>query len=245
VTARIQLCGTFAVELDDQGVAMEFPSRQARVLFAYLVLSRPHPVTRDALVEAVWGDAPPASASSALSVLVSKLRNAIGGELVRGRAELSIALPEQTEVDVETALGALHTAESAVATGDWQRAWFASLTAHFNARRTLLPDVELAWADAWRRRLAEVHVRALEAYAAACLALGGPELPGAERAARELLELAPLRETGHLMLMRALAAAGNTAEALAAYDRLRVLLREELGVSPSRELRAAHEALLS
>lgn len=39
-------------------------------------------------------------------------------------------------------------------------------------------------------------------------------------------------ETGHQLLMRALAARGDAAAALAAYDQLRQLLREELGVSP-------------
>ena len=244
MTARIQLCGSFVVELRP-GIATAFPSPQARVLFACLVLSRPHPVTRDVLIDALWGDAPPASAEAALSVLISRLRTTVGSDFIRGRTEVAIALPDDTQVDVETAFAALHTAESAIATGEWQRAWFSSLTAQFNARRTLLPQVELAWVDAWRRRLADVRVRALEAYAAACLELGGPELPGAERASRELLEVAPLRETGHLMLMRSLAAAGNTAEALAVYERLRRRLRDELGVNPSRDLQAAHRALLT
>ena len=90
------------------------------------------------------------------------------------------------------------------------------------------------WAEAWRLRLADVRIRALEAYAKTCLELGGTELPGAERAARELVDVAPFRESGHLLLMRALAASGNVAEALAAYERLRVLLRDELGVDPER-----------
>ncbi len=230
--------------MSDRRSSVVFPSPQTRLLFAYLVLSRPHPVTRDALVDALWGDSPPASAGPALSVLISKLRTTIGGEVVRGRTEVWIALPEQSEVDVETALAALHTAETSVAIGDWRRAWFSALTAQFIARRTLLPDATTPWVEAWRRRLAEVQVRALECYARTCLELGGPELPGAERASRELVGLAPLRETGHLLLMRSLAAAGNTAEALAAYDRLRIVLRDELGVSPSRDLQDAYGELL-
>jgi DNA-binding SARP family transcriptional activator len=79
----------------------------------------------------------------------------------------------------------------------------------------------------------------------ACLELGGPELPGAERAARELLEDAPLRETGHLLLMRALAARGNVAEALTVYEHVRVLLREELGVDPCPALQVTYADLLA
>jgi DNA-binding SARP family transcriptional activator len=44
--------------------------------------------------------------------------------------------------------------------------------------------------------------------------------------------------------MEALAAQGNTAEALLAYERLRVLLREELGVAPCPEVQALHSRLL-
>ena len=47
------------------------------------------------------------------------------------------------------------------------------------------------------------------------------------------IELAPYRETGHRILMEALERRGNVAEALRVYDRLRVLLRDELGIAPS------------
>jgi hypothetical protein len=80
--------------------------------------------------------------------------------------------------------------------------------------------------DAWRRRLADVRVRATECYVKASLGIGGSELPSAERAARELVDVAPFRESGHLLLMPALAASDNLAEALAAYERLRVSLRD-------------------
>jgi DNA-binding SARP family transcriptional activator len=50
---------------------------------------------------------------------------------------------------------------------------------------------------------------------------------------RRLIELAPYRETGYRILMEALEQRTNNAEALLVYDRLRVLLRDELGVAPS------------
>jgi DNA-binding SARP family transcriptional activator len=244
-SARVQLCGTFAVELSGRRVNQALPGRQARLLFGYLTLFRLQPVPRDTLVEALWGDAPPPEAGAALSALVSKVRGAVGPDVLRGRTELSVTLPEPAYVDVEVAMSALHAAESAVALRDWRRAWSSSLTAQLVARRRFLPEAETPWAESWRRRLAEVHARALECYAAACLGLGGAELPGAERAARELMEVAPLRETGHLLLMRTLAARGNVAEALAAYERLRILLREELGVNPCRAVQDAYTQLLA
>ena len=244
-STRVQLCGTFAVELRGQRVDHRLPGRQVRVLFGYLVLSRLQQVSRETLVDALWGDSPPPAAPAALSVLISKVRAVVGPDVLRGRGALSVVLPEPAHVDVEVAIAALHTAESAIALGDWRRAWSLSLTGQFVARRPFLPEADGPWAESWRRRLADMHVRSLECYATACLEMGGPELPGAERAARELLEVAPFRETGHLLLMRTLAARGNVAEALAAYERLRVLLREELGVDPSRAVQDVYAELLA
>ncbi|HXH96561.1 MAG TPA: BTAD domain-containing putative transcriptional regulator, partial [Gaiellaceae bacterium] len=59
-----------------------------------------------------------------------------------------------------------------------------------------------------------------------------------------LVELAPLRESGYRLLMEALAADGNAAEALAVYDTLRVRLREELGTAPAPVTQNLYRALL-
>jgi SARP family transcriptional regulator, regulator of embCAB operon len=243
--SRVQLCGTFALELSGRRVDNMLPGRQGRLLFAYLVLSRLQPVSRNSLIDALWGNAQPTNAGSALNALISKTRGAVGGDVLRGRTELILALPEPAHVDVEAALSMLHAAESAVAIGAWRRAWSPALGALFVAQRTFLPEAEEApWAEVWRRRLADVRVRALECYARTCLEVGGAELPAAERAARELVDSAPFRESGHLLLMRALAARGNVAEALAAYERLRILLRDELGVDPSEAVQQTYLRLL-
>jgi len=244
-STRVQLCGTFAIELHGRRVDDALPGRQGRLFFAYLCLHRHQPVSRDALIEALWSGSPPPAAPAALTVLASKVRAAVGPDILRGRGTLSMALPEPAYVDVEVAASAVHTAESAIARQDWRRAWSSSLTAQFVARRPLLSDIDASWVEAWRRRLADIHARSLECYVTACLELRGPELPAAERAARDLVTVAPLRETAHLLLMRALAARGNVAEALAAYERLRVLLREELGVNPGPLVQEAYAELLT
>ena len=76
------------------------------------------------------------------------------------------------------------------------------------------------------------------------LQIGGAELPGAERSARSLIRLSPFREAGYGLLMEALAARGNAAEALQVYDALRCRLRDELGTAPSDELQTLHHQLL-
>lgn len=71
-------------------------------------------------------------------------------------------------------------------------------------------------------------------------AVTGAELATAEHSARDLVVRAPFRESGHRVLMAALAARGNTAEALRVYDRLMRLLSDELGVIPSQQTRDLH-----
>lgn len=242
--ARVQLCGRYAVEFDGERVEGRLPGRQGRLLFAYLVLARDRPVSRPELVEALWPGVLPSEPEDALAALLSKLRALVGGERLQGRAEVQLVLPADTRVDVERAAVAVHEAESACALGDWGRAWGASLAAQLVARRPLLGGLEAPWIDERQRTLEDVLLRSLECYAAACLGLGGTELAGGERAARELVGLAPLRESASALLMEALERRGNAAEALLVYESLRRRLRDELGIAPSAPLQDAHRRLL-
>ena len=241
----VQLCGRFVVELYGRRVEQQLPGRQGRALFSYLVLNRPRAVSRHELIEAIWAGVPPPNHASALTVLLSKLRAAVGADVVTGRGSVHVAMPPGTRVDVEEALSALHSAESAVVQGDWARAWSAALCARYVTERRLLPDHDdLPWLDSWRRRLDDALDSSLEAYAAACLGLGGTEVAGAERAARRLLEHNPLRESGYRMLMQALDARGNVAEALQVYERARTVFRDELGIPPGPAIHEIHVRLI-
>jgi DNA-binding SARP family transcriptional activator len=242
--ARIQLCGRFVVDIDGVRVEAALPGRRGRVLFAYLVLNRGRQLPRDELLVAGWGEEASAEARNALSVLLSKLRHGLGADRLRGRTEIELLLPQATFVDVEAALEGAHRAESCIAEGRWAQAWGPAGIAYHVATRPFLTGLEAPWIDQWRRRLEEVRLRGLECFAAAGLGLGGPALAQAEERARMLTELAPYRESGHRILMEALEQRGNVAEALRAYERLRVLLREELGIAPSPTLQAVHRRLL-
>jgi len=242
--ARIQLCGRLVANIDGSRIEDTLPGRLGRILFAYLVLNRGRPVPRETLLMAGWGEDAPAEAGNALSVLLSKLRHGLGAEHLRGRAEIELLLPPETFVDAEAALEGAHRAESSIAEGRWAQAWGPAGIAYHVATRPFLAGLEAPWIDEWRRRLEEVRLRGLECFAAASLGLGGPALAQAEERARTLTELAPYRETGHRLLMEALARRGNVAEALRAYERLRVLLREELGIAPSPTVQSVHRRLL-
>jgi DNA-binding SARP family transcriptional activator len=242
--ARIQLCGRFVVDVDGTRVEDTLPGVRGRALFAYLVLHRGREVPRDELLIAGWGEDAPPSAANALSVLLSKLRRSLGADRLRGRAGIELVLPPATFVDVEAALEGAHRAESNIAEGRWAQAWGPAGIAYHVGTRPFLAGLEAPWIDDWRRRLAEVRLRGLECFAAADLGLGGPALAQAEDRARMLTELAPYRETGHRILIEALERRGNLAEALRAYERLRVRVRDELGSAPSPALQAVHRRLL-
>jgi DNA-binding SARP family transcriptional activator len=214
------------------------------VLFAYLVLNRFRRIGRDELLHGVYGEEAPPDHHPRLSVLFSKLRSVVGPGLLSGRAQIELVLPPDAFVDVEAALEGLHRAESHVANGEWAEAWGPSGVAYHIASRPLLQGHDRPWLDEWRRRLDDVRLRGLKCFAAAKLGLGGPTLPQAADSARRLIELAPYRETGHLILMEALERSGNVAEALLAYDGLRIMLREELGIAPGPAVQSVYRRLL-
>ena len=240
---RIQLCGRLVVSLDGRRVEGALPGAKGQLLFAYLVLNRLRRIDRDELLIAVYGEEATPDHHPRLSVLLSKLRR-VAPELVTGRAQLELVLSPDAFVDVEAALEALHRAESHVARREWAEAWGPAGVAYHVASRPLLPGHDRPWLDEWRRRLDDVRLRGLECFAAARLGLGGPTLPQAVDCARLLIELAPFRETGHLILMEALERGGNVAEALRVYDRLRLLLRDELGIGPSPTVQNVYRRLL-
>jgi DNA-binding SARP family transcriptional activator len=238
--ARLQICGRLVATVDGRRIEAGLPGRQGRLLFVYLVCNRLREVGRDELTDALWHE-PPAAADSALSALMSKLRRILP---IEGRSELRLMLPRDAFVDYEAAEEAIHRAESAVRLGYWVDAWAPSRVALHTATRGFLPGEDAPWIEERSRRLEDVRLRAQECVAAAGVGLGGAELDSALRAGRALVELAPFRESGHRLLMQALAADGNPAEAIAVYDALRVLLRDELGTAPARQTQDLYRTLL-
>jgi DNA-binding SARP family transcriptional activator len=241
---RIQLCGRFVVRLDGRRVEDAFAGAKGQMLFAYLVLNRLRRTDRDELLSAVYGEDATSDHHPRLSVLLSKLRRVVGPELLSGRGQIELVLPADAFVDVEAALDGLHRAESHIAAAEWAEAWGPAGIAYHVASRPLLQGHDRPWLDEWRRRLDDVRLRGLECFAAARLGLGGPTLPQAEQCGRQLIALAPYRESGYRILMEALELRGNVAEALLVYDRLRVLLRDELGIAPSPAVQTVYRRLL-
>jgi len=245
---RVQLCGPLVVRFNGRDLASSIRGGQGRIVFAYLVLNRTRQVTRGELAEVLWGPAPPSEPAVAIRALLSKLRatlQATDAATLPTGDMLRLQLPADTEVDVEIAVQALHDAQSAVSSDEDVRAWIAAHIALNVSSRVFLEGADGEWITERRAALHEIRLRALEALSACALRLGGPELDTAVRTSRELIRLAPFRESGHAQLMKALATQGNLAEAVLTYENLRVLLREELGMDPAPELRALHTELIT
>jgi SARP family transcriptional regulator, regulator of embCAB operon len=244
VGTRIQICGSVVVQVDGRRVEGELPGRQGQMLLVYLAANRDRAVSRDELIEALWPRELPARPESALSVLLSKLRSVLGPASIEGRSQVRLAL-RRVSIDLEAASAGVHDAESAVAREDWPGVWAPARVALHTTSRGVLPGLDAPWILDLRARLDDIRLRALSCVAVSSLRMGGPELPAAERAARTLVALAPYRETGHQFLMQALAAQGDTAEALRVFEALRRRLKEDLGTVPGPELRALHRRLLA
>jgi predicted ATPase/class 3 adenylate cyclase/DNA-binding SARP family transcriptional activator len=240
---RVRLCGGLAVEHDGERLDERLPSRQARALFALLVLERGHPLSREAIADALWPDVAPRSRDASIRALLTAVRRVFGSDSVDGRESVRLIMPAGTVIDVEEAERALGEAETALERGDHDGAAEAARRATALTADELLPGMRAAWIDDRRADVEQLALRALEIDAEASLRAG--RAPDAERAARALVERAPYRESAHGLLMEALAARGNLAEATLVYDRLRTLLRDDLGTTPAPAIVALHDRLLT
>jgi SARP family transcriptional regulator, regulator of embCAB operon len=240
----IQLRGEVRLEVDGARVEGRLPGRLGRALLAFLVLNRRRAVTRDELMGALWPASVPRDPAATLSTLLSGVRRALGAEVLQGRSELRLELPADAVVDVELAASALESARNALPDHPEQACAHAQAALDIY-EGPLVPLFDAPWLEEHRRGQEEDRLEALELLAEAALRLGDAGAVRAQLAARQLVDLAPFRESGHALLMRAHAARGNHAEALQCFERIRVLLREELGSTPSPELRALHERVLA
>jgi DNA-binding SARP family transcriptional activator/tetratricopeptide (TPR) repeat protein/KaiC/GvpD/RAD55 family RecA-like ATPase len=240
----LKLFGGLRVEVDGEDVAQRLPGRQGRTLVAYLVLNRDRPVSRDELLDVLWPSQPPVAPEAALNSVLAKVRRAIGPELITGRQAVVLELPANAYVDVHAVGEQTERAERALADGDPATALDAAQSVVDVIGLPLLPSLDGDWLEPWRRHFAELVPRAQEIAVRAGLMLGDGHLPAAERAAAALVADEPFREAGYALLMEAQARQGNVAEALRTFEQVRVLLRDELGTSPSQSLVALHDSLL-
>jgi DNA-binding SARP family transcriptional activator len=245
VGARIELCGELGAEIGSRRIGPALRHPQSRALFAYLVLHRNALVTRAELVEALWPhDHMPEHPDAVLSGVLSRVRKSLGDGVLVGRSQLALNLGD-AHVDVELADEAAQRADAAVERGDHAAAAAAADAGlELLQRGALLPGLDAPWIDEKRRELEETEIRLTEARIRAALAMRGSHLGLAERLAQRLIARHPMVESGYALLMQVQERRGNRAKALLTFDRLRTMLREELGVPPPAAVVELHERLL-
>jgi DNA-binding SARP family transcriptional activator len=249
VMVRVRLCGGVTIEADDRSVPQAMlAGRQGRLVLAYLVCERHRSVPREELADLIWGERPPQSWLPSLIAVVSKLRRALAEVGLDSDVLEStfgcyrLVLPDDASVDVEQMYASLDRAEESLRAGLAPDALLHAGGAAAIARRGFLTD-DAPWVDAQRRRLLDIHVRALLVQAQAHRITG--EWARALLAAREAVALDELREAGYRLLMQCLADAGERGEALRVWERCRILLTDELGVDPDPETEAVYLAVLA
>jgi predicted ATPase/DNA-binding SARP family transcriptional activator len=216
--------------------------RQERTLLALLVVHRPAALSTERLVDLLWPDEAPPTAAKTVQVYIGRLRGSLGAVAIERSADayrLSPAVSvdaDTVEADIRTGLGAAPN-DPLVALDRLDAALDVAFGEPF-ADVALLPSIELG-----ASRLDDLVSRAREGRFGLLLRLGRldqllAELPAAARSE-------PLSEHLWLTLMRAQAADGRTAEAVATYEDASRALREELGVAPDRALTELRDALVA
>jgi DNA-binding SARP family transcriptional activator/tetratricopeptide (TPR) repeat protein len=237
---RYRLLGPLKV-IGNDGKVVALAGDRERVLLATLVLGANQAVSTDRLVDALWGDDPPATAANALQVHVSKLRKklaAAGGGDVLSRAPQGYVLRTgPDEVDGEE-----FERRASAATGGPAEVSTRLREALALWRGPALADVSSDLLHGDKTRLEELRLLITERRIEADLAIGRHlELVGE---LEWLVHNHPLREELRAQLMLALYRSGRQADALAVYRQTREVLAEELGIDPSPALQALELAIL-
>jgi predicted ATPase/DNA-binding SARP family transcriptional activator len=248
-TVRVGVLGPLAVT-DAAGRPVRVGGQRVRALLALLALAAGRPVPAHVLIERLWPepDERPVDAVNALQSLVSRLRAALRqsgvAESVLESSPAGYRLAVRPEaVDAAVFEAAARAGGRALAAGDPATAARLLREALGAWRGPALADVAAEeFAAAPAARLEELRSAAELDRIEADLALG--EAVAVTGELRELTAADPLAERPRALLMRALAAAGRQADALAVYAEGRELLADRLGVDPSPRLEEAHLAVL-
>ncbi|MFD3743783.1 BTAD domain-containing putative transcriptional regulator [Nocardia sp. NPDC058633] len=237
----VGVLGVIAIRRDDAMIAL--PGARARLLLAALAAHPGRARSAATLIEAVWGEQPPRAPMNALHTQVSRLRAMLpDGALEIGPAGYRLTLPaECVDLTAVTALArradellaAANTADSLAAIAVARTLWRGEPGAD-------LPDSAPAddlrtAADMLRRHLDRTELTAYTTRR---------DFTAAVPLARAAAASDPLGESAHTTLIRLLAAAGRSSEALEVFATYRLRLIEELGADPGPALLALNTAIL-
>ena len=231
------------IEARGDGGEIALGGPKLRALLAILLLRANEVVSRDRLIDGLWGERPPASAAHTLDDYVSRLRKALGADRIARRAPGYQLRVELGELDIDRFEHLFQEGKEALAGGDPSRALELIEAALEVWRGPALADVLFEpFAEGEAERLEERRLQALEEHCETSLALGRDAELIAEL--ERLVRDDPFRERPLAQLMLALYRAGRQAEALAAFRMASRRFSEELGLEPGPGLRELEQKIL-
>ena len=254
-TVRFEVLGPLRSWRGD--VAIDLGPVQQQVVLAVLLLQQNRAIARQQVINAVWGEGEPRSAGALLHRHISGLRHVL--DLSRYPLGESAQLPESARLawtnagyvltvpsgglDLDIFDRQVDTARKARFAGDLASAAEILRSALGLWRGPLCDGLSSPFLDAQRDRLEERRISIVEECVELDLAIGDRDDVISEL--RQLVTEHPFRERVHGLLMLALYRSGRRADALAAFQEARQLLREELGVEPAEALQRLHQQILS
>lgn len=241
------LLGPLSIVRSDGSVLPPVPAGRASLLIARLAATGGNTVSTDALVDALWLDDPPASAVRTVAALVSRVRSAIGADVIIGSQaggyrfnsgpnwSTDIAVVERLVAEAQARTSAAPAlAASAARRGLTMLARGEPLTG------VQQPDAE--WVDECVRHVDGLRRRLRRALWLADMGLG--RWDDLVEQAEAALVGEPHDEDAGRALMTAHHSRGDRGSALRAYDRLRAHLLDDLGVEPSHETDRLYAAIV-
>jgi DNA-binding SARP family transcriptional activator len=217
------------LEIRDGDRTLTVARQKPRALLALLALNAGRVVSRDRLVDELWGDEAPKTARHALENYVSQLRKLVGDALVTQPPGYVLRI----DPDVVDAIRLERLVRGSAEELREALALF---------RGAPLEDVDAPFAAGEVQRLAELELDAREALAEASLEAGLQD--GLVTELERLVARDPYRENLRALLMLALYREGRQADALAAYRAARTTLADDLGLDPGEELQELERAIL-
>ncbi|MGZ4302388.1 MAG: BTAD domain-containing putative transcriptional regulator [Gaiellaceae bacterium] len=225
---EFRILGPLEVVEDGRPISIRRGKEQA--LLAYLLLHANEVVPSGTLIDVLWDERPPTTASKILQNGVSHLRKQLGNGRLVTRDPGYLLRVEKDELDLEVFARLAREGRETAALALW--------------RGTPLLDLrDERFADEARRRLEEQRLAVIEDRVDADLSAGRhadliPEL-------ESLVAANPLRERLVGQLMLALYRAGRQTDALEVYQRARRRLSEELGLEPGPQLQELERRILT
>jgi DNA-binding SARP family transcriptional activator len=213
--------------------------QKQRAVLALLLLRANRVVSTEFLIEALWGESPPRTASTSLQNSISSLRKVLGAAVVETHPAGYRLVADEDSIDLVrferlvSEARALEPPERAERLEEALALWRGDALGELAFETFASADV---------RRLEELHLATIEERIDADLACGRcaelvPELEG-------LIAREPLRERLRGQLMLALYHSGRQADALRVYQDARRGLVEELGLEPSPQLQELNAQIL-